>query len=314
MIKLLHKLIAFLIVPLLGYLVGATIFIQFYDEIETGDLANAEYVAVARSCERQGPLTLRGFGYWWECRADVTRVAENVTRTMSTRGFLRPEHIGKKVAVNTTRAGREIVPEERPYQGLGGFLLIPFGILWLFVIAYVANPLLRKYVPKPGDRVEPPEPQPEVEEEPSREVFVWGGRKRWLKGPWLWLVMTFSAFVAVNFAESAFKWHNDISLIIFLTFACVPVLLIANGLRRFVFAPDIGISPEGLAWGKKKLTWSEVQWVHLSAKNVLSIQPHIGEVVRIGRFGAEQATRIHVAMGHFSRVPYTREDGSVPVT
>ncbi len=299
MTRLLHKLTAFLILPVLGYLLGATIFIHFYDQIEPGVPADTGYVAVAKTCERHGPVTMRGFGYWWACQAEVTRLADGAKRTMSTRGFLKPEHIGHQVAVNTTRNDRELVPEERPRQGLGGLLLIAFGILWLFVLAYTSGPLLKKS--HTLRRPSPTEPEPD-------EVYVWGGRKRLLKGAWLWLVLAICGLVAVNFADLALNSRFPLAMTIFFISVAIPVLLIANGVRRFLQAPEITISPEGLTWRKNKLAWHEIHHVHLSTKNVLSIHPNSGDPVHIGKFGDEQATRIHTAITNLNPLPYTRED------
>lgn len=137
----LRRVVAFLLLPALGYLLGATIFFAFWDKFEVGDPGKDAYVAVAKACERKGPVTYKGFGYWHECTADVTRRADGVTRTM-TAGFLEPEHIGRQVAVNTTRRHQEVVPVDRPYAGVGGVLLFPFGILWLFAFAYIGGPVL----------------------------------------------------------------------------------------------------------------------------------------------------------------------------
>ncbi|MBP2338801.1 hypothetical protein JOF41_004979 [Saccharothrix coeruleofusca] len=139
--KILHRLVAFLLLPVLGYLLGATIFFTFWDRIDVGDPAKAGYVAVAESCERRGPVSYKGFGHWYTCTAKVTQLADGVTRTMKA-GFLTPEHIGREVAVETTRRYREITASERPYTWLAGVLLFPYFILWLFVFVHVAGPVL----------------------------------------------------------------------------------------------------------------------------------------------------------------------------
>lgn len=138
--KLLHRLVAFLLLPVVGYLLGATIFFTFWDRIDVGDPAKSGYVAVAESCERRGPVSYKGFGYWYMCTVKVTQLADDVTRTMKA-GFLTPEHIGREVAVGTTHSYRRITASERPYQGLGGALLFPYFVLWLFVFLYVAKPV-----------------------------------------------------------------------------------------------------------------------------------------------------------------------------
>ncbi|MFD1148674.1 DUF6346 domain-containing protein [Saccharothrix hoggarensis] len=137
----LHRLVAFVLLPVMGYLLGATIFFTFWDTIEVGDPGGSGYAAVAQSCERRGPVSYKGFGYWYTCTAKVTQRADGVTRTMQA-GFLTPEHIGREVAVETTRGYRAINPRERPYAGLGGVLLFPYFALWVLVFARVAGPVL----------------------------------------------------------------------------------------------------------------------------------------------------------------------------
>jgi hypothetical protein len=61
-VKALRRILALLVLPLLGYLICATVFNHFYDKVEPGDVKNAPYVAVAKSCERHGPVAWRGFG------------------------------------------------------------------------------------------------------------------------------------------------------------------------------------------------------------------------------------------------------------
>ncbi|TWP52542.1 hypothetical protein FKR81_09475 [Lentzea tibetensis] len=148
----LHRFFAFLIIPALGYLIGATIFIHFWDIAETDDLSEASHVITAQSCVRHGPVALRGFGYWYDCRATVKNKVNGNVVTATARGFLKPELIGKDVAGTGFRRGA--LAPERPYQGLGGFLTLVFACLWIYVMARVANPLLKKYIPEPGERAE----------------------------------------------------------------------------------------------------------------------------------------------------------------
>lgn len=134
--KVLHRLVAFLLLPVLGYLLGAAIFFTFWDCIDVDDPAKAGYVAVAESCERRGPVPYKVFGYWYTCKAKVTQRADDVTRTTKA-GFLTPEHVGRGVAVGTTRQYREITAE-RPYAGLSGVLL--YFALWLLLFLPCRQP------------------------------------------------------------------------------------------------------------------------------------------------------------------------------
>lgn len=79
-------LFVFLVMPPLGYLVAATVFTHFGDQIEVRDTRGAYLVAVARSCERQDPITLSGgFKAWYLCEADVAANG-GPARTMTARG------------------------------------------------------------------------------------------------------------------------------------------------------------------------------------------------------------------------------------
>lgn len=47
----------------------------------------------------------------------------------------------------------------------------------------------------------------------------------------------------------------------------------------------------------------------LSKRGVLEIHPHVGEVVRIGRFGDEQVESIDAALRDNGEISYAREGG-----
>jgi len=57
------------VMPIVGYLIGATIVFhfsaQYGDEYPDGSSLDSKTYAVATSCERQGPVSAHGFGYWW---------------------------------------------------------------------------------------------------------------------------------------------------------------------------------------------------------------------------------------------------------
>lgn len=159
--KVLRRILVFLILPLLGYLIGATIFNHFWDKVEPGDVKNAPYVAVAKSCERHGPVAWRGFGYYYECQADVRSQPEGVTREFTFAGWLGPEDIGKEYAANTTRQRRSVVPEERPESQvlLGWLCTFVFAIVYLYVIIKIAYYVLPDRGPRKRrmpTRYEPP--------------------------------------------------------------------------------------------------------------------------------------------------------------
>lgn len=303
-VRVLHRVFAFLVLPVLGYLLGATIFTHFYDQIETGNLGDTEFIAVAKSCERHGPVTTRGFGFWWECRVQVTRPAAGLVKTFTTKGFLKPEDIGRQVAVETTRRGRDIVPQARTHSALGMVLLFPFGVLWVFVLAWTANPLLKRHLERVKSEPRPREPDPE---EPISEVYVWGRRKKWLRGTGLWLVIAVSFWLAAQVSNSAFRGPNYVGLTYFVVGSSVLALILLNLLRRVLFAPSVVITAEGLVCRKKRFSWAQVDHVRMDGGKLV-IQPHQGPAMTSRRFGDSQVVEIHEGMRLFSPVPCYRDD------
>ncbi|WP_394616525.1 DUF6346 domain-containing protein [Lentzea sp. JNUCC 0626] len=300
-VRILHRIFAFLVIPVLGYLLGATIFNYFSDKVETEDLSDASHIIVATSCDRHGPVTLRGFGYVYECRATVTNKVNGNVVTTTARGFLRPDLIGKQVAGEGFNRG-DLYPV-RPYAGWGMVLLLPFGILWFYVYIAVAWRLLperRKSRRKPVRYQRPENPT-----EPDRTVRVFAGRRR----VWLFFVFLLGCVGVFVYNSSAFQDDAVATGVAIVSWAVV-VLVIANVAWRLVRGPMIAISPEGLEWRGAQLSWAEIQEVQLTRRQALIIQPRNGEVVKISGFSTEEATRIHVAMGHFSQTTYAREDTS----
>lgn len=300
-VRVLHRIFAFLVIPVLGYLLGATIFNYFSDKVETEDLSEASHIIVATSCDRHGPVTLRGFGYVYECRATVKNKVNGNVVTTTARGFLRPELIGKQVAGEGFNRG-DLYPE-RPYAGWGVVLLLPFGVLWFYVYIAVAWRLLperRKSRRKPVRYQRPDSPM-----EPDRTVRVFAGHRRM----WLFCIFLVGCVGAFRYTSSAFQ-DDAVATGAAIASWTVVVLATANVVWRLVRGPMIAISPEGLEWRGANLTWAEIQEVKLTRRHVLIVQPRNGDAVRIGRFGTEQATRVHVAMGHFSQATYARESTS----
>lgn len=73
---------------------------------------------LARSCDRQGPVTYKGFRYWYSCQGDLDRVGQSATVT-GTVDFLKPEDIGKKYYVYVTTKGRINPSLRRPCGWIG---------------------------------------------------------------------------------------------------------------------------------------------------------------------------------------------------
>ena len=151
--KVLHRVFAFLLVPFLGYLLGATVFNFFWDKAAPGDLANADTTVVAQSCERKGPVALRGFGYHYDCEVQ-RRFPDGHTNTTTVTGWLDPSDIGKEYAANTPRRSQP-APEERPYDWAAGLCTFVFGIFYLYVIAKVAVPAMPERFRQMPEQAEP---------------------------------------------------------------------------------------------------------------------------------------------------------------
>ncbi|MDX8141103.1 DUF6346 domain-containing protein [Lentzea sp. BCCO 10_0061] len=136
--KALHRIFAFLLVPFLGYLLGATIFNFFWDKAEPGDLAKADMVAVAKSCERKGPVALRGFGYYYDCKIE-RRFKDGDINTSTVTGWLDPSDIGKEYAAHNVRRSQP-APDERPQVFVGWLCTFVYGMLFMYVWAKIAVP------------------------------------------------------------------------------------------------------------------------------------------------------------------------------
>ena len=148
LIRGLMVFVALVVIPAPGWLLAATIFTYFADKIEVGDVGTAPWRVVAKTCERQGPVTFTGgFGYWWKCSAEATPqtglMEKRTPRMVTTRGWLKPEHIGTPVSANKISKGGGIGPDKRPYLGTGGFMAMAFGVVWLLGWAEVARRVLR---------------------------------------------------------------------------------------------------------------------------------------------------------------------------
>ncbi|WP_394621180.1 DUF6346 domain-containing protein [Lentzea sp. JNUCC 0626] len=154
--KALHRIFAFLLVPFLGYLLGATIFNFFWDQAAPGDLKNADMIAVAQSCERKGPVAWRGFGYYHECRIE-RRFDDGTVNYSKVVGWLDPSDIGKEYAAHTMRRA-QVAPDERPHVFVGWLCTFVFAILYLFVIAHVAVPAFPERFRQEPAPADPPAP------------------------------------------------------------------------------------------------------------------------------------------------------------
>ncbi|MDX8140940.1 DUF6346 domain-containing protein [Lentzea sp. BCCO 10_0061] len=148
--KLLGFLFVFFVMPPLGYLTAATVWTHLGDQIVVTEAKDETPVGVARSCERQDPITLTGgFKAWYLCQVDVS-ARGGPARTMESRGFLTPEHIGVDVPVATTHNGRNLVAnsDTMRYPNLAPLALAGTVIGWILLMAAMLWSLSRKHMPK----------------------------------------------------------------------------------------------------------------------------------------------------------------------
>lgn len=158
-----RRVLVALVIPLLGYLLGATIFNHFYNQVEAGDLARATLVATPVSCARRGPVAWRGFGFFHECQVEVRVRSSGETYRSSVTGWLAPEDVGEQYAVHTVRHGRPLQPDVRS-EGqvfLGWLCTLVFGIGYLVMNAWIARYVWPDAKPRKRrvpTRYQPPQP------------------------------------------------------------------------------------------------------------------------------------------------------------
>ncbi|MET9228190.1 DUF6346 domain-containing protein [Lentzea sp. NPDC003310] len=144
--KTLHRVFAFLVMPTFGYLLGATVFTHFWDEVE---IADADLTITALSCRQEGPITWHGFGFVSECRARVQRGDSTTITTV--RGFLKPHLIGEPVVGE--EFGRGEFRPKRPEATQAVVTLVAFTAVWLYVSVWVTRSGAPSRLRPPRDRV-----------------------------------------------------------------------------------------------------------------------------------------------------------------
>jgi hypothetical protein len=89
-------------------LVFATVF-NLYKGTRSGYLGPEEHPAVARvgACERLGPVSRDGIGYWWQCHATVRVADGRVINTVVDRSILTPADAGRAVEFREACRGQE---------------------------------------------------------------------------------------------------------------------------------------------------------------------------------------------------------------
>ncbi|MFI6094023.1 DUF6346 domain-containing protein [Lentzea sp. NPDC051213] len=305
LVRLIGFLFVFFVMPPLGYLTAATVWTHLGDQVELRDTRDAYRVAVATSCERQDPITLTGgFKAWYICDADVTVQRDGTSRRLKTRGFLTPELIGVPVAVShTNTAGTRLVAEHPRYPNLAGLALIGTVIGWILLMAAMLWVLSRKHMPKLSSS--PEEITAHVrkefpdEEKPRDEVYV-RGRRKWLKGSWIFGLLVLCVLGAIVYSGDAFEGDTTQTVLAVASWA-TPVLLFLNALRKLFFWPAVTFTAEGVEWMSEKPTWAEIEQIGLSEKHVLTVHRVGRAPEKVGRFGPGQAEEIRRAIRKYGQ-------------
>lgn len=123
-----RKLFLLLVLPVLSILIALTILSTFWDMVTLREPSSQDSTTfVARSCDRRGPVTSKGFRYWYSCQGDLKRRGESAI-IAGTVGYLKPEDIGKKHYVYVTKKGHINPSRDRPYGWIGASLAMVFLI------------------------------------------------------------------------------------------------------------------------------------------------------------------------------------------
>jgi hypothetical protein len=109
-----------------------------YPGTRAGYLAPSERTAVAEvgTCRRLGPLSVDGFGYWWECAVTVRVEDGRVIHTVVDRSILTPTDAGRKVDFREACKRGQLTdcsygrPVGRGWKALVGALIL---IEWMVV-------------------------------------------------------------------------------------------------------------------------------------------------------------------------------------
>lgn len=291
---------AVLLLPVLGWLIGATIISQFTG-VRGPDPAvgPGQSYAVARICHRHGPVSTHGFGFWHQCAAELHHNgADGATGQIV--NFLGPADIGQKVAIKREGTGRrshDVRAADRPLAGWA-WLALPFALAWLYLVFRVARPWVRD-LGRDLDAMKLEEPEP--------GITVVDGRKSWLNWKIQVVLLLFGIMGAVRGTPWALEGFGGERVLALVGWGVV-VLVVGNFLRRFVFGPWVTVSRDGLSFRGNRLAWAEVREVRLTRRNVLVVTPLHGRTRRIGGFGDYDGTQLHQALRQFAGAPYSRED------
>ncbi|MGW4461836.1 DUF6346 domain-containing protein [Micromonospora sp. NPDC004704] len=99
--------------------------------VARGNSAEKSTVVDVRECERLGPLSTYGYGYWYECRISVTVAGRRTVDGTVGRSIVRPSDIGKKVELREvcSGSGGSDCRYGRPTNRLWTFLVLALGVV-----------------------------------------------------------------------------------------------------------------------------------------------------------------------------------------
>jgi hypothetical protein len=291
LLRVLRRIIVLVVIPIVGYLIGATIVFhfsnQYGDEYPDGPSMDSATYAVATSCEQQGPVSTHGFGHWWRCQADVHWQGNGATSEPRTADFLTPADIGRPVQVAGTRRNQGIKrAATQPYQWVGIVIIIPFAVLWLRLVARFAR------FGVPGGRLHPAAERVMnlVTSERMRPpgVSVTGVHRWWLSDRKLTLVMAVLGFGGAFGTVQGLAGSTDllvggvVSLMAF-------VILFGAWAWSWVVSSGLTIAPEGIFWADSRksglVTWEELREVHVSPRPTGTLE--LEYVISVDPLGAD---------------------------
>ncbi|GAA2673987.1 hypothetical protein GCM10010428_34130 [Actinosynnema pretiosum subsp. pretiosum] len=110
------------VLPVVFALLAVSALASALDDVDKSERPDLPGI-VATSCVENGPVSHRGIGTWWRCRAKVVSADGEVLRSRaSVDGYLTPADIGKRVPVDLERNDRF-----SPHRNT--------GVVWLLLLA-----------------------------------------------------------------------------------------------------------------------------------------------------------------------------------
>ncbi|MEO6766882.1 MAG: DUF6346 domain-containing protein [Umezawaea sp.] len=131
----LRRAFVLIVMPVVGYFLGATILFALYDRVEPAT-EEPNNVLVVTSCDRNGPVTYKGFGYWYTCHGTLTNTTSFKSQPWTV-GFLRPDQIGQRFS-SGYRGRHHTIGANRPYGPVSVVLCVVFGLFWVSLMVRLA--------------------------------------------------------------------------------------------------------------------------------------------------------------------------------